>query len=58
MAKDVLTYLFDKDKAMQALLPLEESWGGNIAQRMARRAEAWAAARPSAQGSGQAAGST
>ena len=55
VAKDVLTYLFDKDKAMQALLPLEEAWGGNIAQRMERRAEAWAAAQQS--GSGQAAGS-
>ncbi|HET9428006.1 MAG TPA: penicillin-binding protein 2 [Allosphingosinicella sp.] len=47
VAKDVLTYLFDKDKAMQALLPLEEAWGGNIAQRMERRAEAWAAAQQS-----------
>ena len=56
VAKDVLTYLFDKDKAMQALLPLEEAWGGNIAQRMERRAEAWAAAQQS--GGGQAAGST
>ena len=43
VAKDVLTYLFDKDKAMDALLPLEQQWGGNIAERMARRAEAWAA---------------
>ena len=58
VAKDVLTYLFDKDKAMQALLPLEESWGGNIAQRMERRAEAWAASRPSTQAGGQASGST
>ena len=56
VAKDVLTYRFDKDKAMQALLPLEEAWGGNIAQRMERRAEAWAAAQQS--GGGQAAGST
>ena len=43
VAKDVLTYLFDKDKAMEALRPLETAWGGNIAERMARRAEAWAA---------------
>jgi len=41
VAKDVLTYLFDKDKAMAALLPLEQAWGGNIFERMARRAEAW-----------------
>ncbi len=52
VAKDVLTYLFDKDKAMEALLPLEQSWGGNIAERMQRRAEAWAAAngRPATAG--------
>ena len=43
VAKDVLTYLFDKDKAMEALLPLEQQWGGNIAQRMERRAQEWAA---------------
>ncbi|MDQ4088536.1 MAG: penicillin-binding transpeptidase domain-containing protein, partial [Pseudomonadota bacterium] len=43
VAKDVLTYLFDKDKAMLALLQLEQQWGGNIAQRMERRAQAWAA---------------
>ncbi|MGZ8359719.1 MAG: penicillin-binding protein 2 [Allosphingosinicella sp.] len=43
VAKDVLTYLFDKDKAMSALLPLEQQWGGNMAERMQRRAEAWAA---------------
>jgi len=49
VAKDVLTYLFDKNKAMEALLPLEEQWGGTIAQRMTRRAEAWAAARRTGQ---------
>jgi penicillin-binding protein 2 len=42
VAKDVMTYLFDKDKAMEALLPLEQSWGGNIAERMARRTQQWA----------------
>jgi penicillin-binding protein 2 len=43
VAKDVMTYLFDKDKAMTALHALETQWGGNIAQRMERRAQAWAA---------------
>jgi penicillin-binding protein 2 len=43
VAKDVLTYLFDKQKAMEALVPLEEAWGGNIAQRMERDAKRWAA---------------
>jgi len=47
VAKDVITYLFNKDLAMQALMPLEEQWGGTIAERMARRAEAWAAAKRS-----------
>jgi penicillin-binding protein 2 len=42
VARDVLTYLFDKDKAMQALLPLEQSWGGNIAERMERQTAQWA----------------
>jgi penicillin-binding protein 2 len=54
VAKDVLTYLFDKDKAMQALLPLEQAWGGDIAQRMERRAAEWAsradASRPRTEG--------
>ena len=43
VAKDVLTYLFDKDRAMEALRPLEAAWGGTIAERAARRAERWAA---------------
>jgi len=45
VARDVLTYLFDKDKAMDALLPLETAWGGNIAERMARRQTEWTTAR-------------
>ena len=43
VAKDVLTYLFDKQKAMDALLALEESWGGNIAERMKRDERRWLA---------------
>jgi penicillin-binding protein 2 len=42
--RDVLTYLFDKQKAMAALAPLEEQWGGSIADRLARRREQWHAA--------------
>jgi penicillin-binding protein 2 len=49
VAKDVLTYLFDKDKAMDALLPLEAGWGGNILERMARRAAEWHARPPGAE---------
>ncbi len=43
VAKDVLTYLFDKPKAMEALTALEESWGGNIAERMKRDERRWLA---------------
>jgi hypothetical protein len=42
----VLTYLFDKPKAMEALFALEQSWGGTIAERMKREAEQWAANEP------------
>jgi penicillin-binding protein 2 len=45
MCRDTLTYLFDKGKAMAALTALEEQWGGTLAERMKRRADAW---RPSA----------
>ena len=45
VASDVLTYLFDKDQAMDgAAAARGRQWGGNIAERMARRAAAWAAA--------------
>jgi penicillin-binding protein 2 len=46
LVRDVMTYLFDKDRAMAALIPLEEQWGGNIAQRMARNAQSWEARPP------------
>jgi penicillin-binding protein 2 len=45
MCRDTLTYLWDKPKALAALAALEEQWGGTIAERMKRRADAW---RPSA----------
>jgi penicillin-binding protein 2 len=43
VAKDVLTYLFDKPKAMEALAALEESWGGTLAERSERRTARWLA---------------
>jgi len=43
LVKDVMTYLFDKDKAMEALAPLEAQWGGDILQRMDRETREWAA---------------
>jgi penicillin-binding protein 2 len=49
VAKDVLTYLFDKPKAMEALALLEEGWGGDIKARMAAYEARWLAAnRPAA----------
>jgi penicillin-binding protein 2 len=48
LVRDVMTYLFDKDRAMAALLPLEQQWGGTIEQRMAQQARDWAARPPGA----------
>ncbi|WP_187335994.1 penicillin-binding protein 2 [Novosphingopyxis iocasae] len=36
VARDVLLYLYDRQKAMDSLLALEKQWGGDIEQRMAR----------------------
>ena len=44
VAKDVLTYLFDKPKALASLAALEEGWGGDIKTRMDRKAQQWLAA--------------
>ena len=35
IARDVMTFLYDRDKAMAELLKLEQGWGGTIEQRMA-----------------------
>jgi penicillin-binding protein 2 len=39
-----MTYMFDKQKALQALAPLEEQWGGTLAERNARQLAAIEAA--------------
>ena len=44
VAKDALTFLFDRAKAMQNLAALEQQWGGTLAERTARRAAAVEAA--------------
>jgi penicillin-binding protein 2 len=36
VAKDVLTFLYDRDQAMASLNALEAGWGGNLQERMAR----------------------
>jgi penicillin-binding protein 2 len=43
VAKDVLTFLYDRDKAMAALESLEAGWGGTIEERMARQYAAFQA---------------
>jgi penicillin-binding protein 2 len=43
VARDVMTYLFDRKKAWDALLPLEAEWGGTPQQRMARKYASYAA---------------
>jgi penicillin-binding protein 2 len=45
IARDVLTYLFDQDKAMKSLVANEEKWGGDIHTRMARQTAEWRQAR-------------
>ena len=40
VAKDVLTFLFDRAKALESLAALEQQWGGTLAERNARRAAA------------------
>ncbi|HEX8511472.1 MAG TPA: penicillin-binding protein 2 [Allosphingosinicella sp.] len=55
VAKDVLTYLFDKPKAMEALAKFEEQWGGTLAERMERRAQSWLAAAKAEQAARKAA---
>jgi penicillin-binding protein 2 len=44
VAKDVLTYLFDRPRAEQRLAELEAGWGGTLAERTAKRAAAIEAA--------------
>lgn len=41
----MLTYAFDKAKALEVLDGLEKQWGGDIATRMAAKAAAYRAAR-------------
>ena len=37
VAKDVFTFLYDRETAMRSLLALEAGWGGTPAERLARR---------------------
>lgn len=44
IAKDVMTYLFDPDTALERLHALEEQWGGTAQQRLAAKYAAFAGA--------------
>jgi penicillin-binding protein 2 len=48
VAKDVLTFLLDRQQALKSLAALEEQWGGTMAERNARRANAVKAAAAAA----------
>ncbi len=43
VAKDVLTFLYDREKAMASLEAMEAGWGGGIEERMARQYAAFQA---------------
>lgn len=43
-ARDIITYLFDRDRALKALADAEPTWGGDIRTRMAEQAVAYRAA--------------
>lgn len=45
IARDVMTFLFDPAKGMDALRALEEQWGGTAQERLERRYAAYAAER-------------
>jgi len=43
IVRDTMTYLFDQQKAFQALEPLEQQWGGTLAERNLRELQAFKA---------------
>lgn len=43
VARDVMTFLYDREKALDKLAVLEESWGGDIKSRMDRKLAAYRA---------------
>ena len=46
IVRDSMTYLFDRQKALEILAPLEEQWGGTLAERNARQLAAFKSALP------------
>ncbi len=45
IARDVMTFMFDPQKGIDALLALEKQWGGTAQQRLGQRYAAYAAER-------------
>ncbi|WP_267395648.1 MULTISPECIES: penicillin-binding protein 2 [unclassified Sphingomonas] len=45
VARDIMTYLFDRDRAVKSLAEAEPTWGGDIQMRMAADAAAYRAAQ-------------
>ncbi len=43
VARDVMTFLYDREKAMSVLTDLEKSWGGTINERMDKKMTAYRA---------------
>ncbi|MES2754197.1 MAG: penicillin-binding protein 2 [Pseudomonadota bacterium] len=45
IGRDIMTYLFDRDRALASLAEVEPTWGGDIRTRMATQATEWRAAQ-------------
>jgi len=45
IGRDIMTWLFDRERALRSLADVESSWGGDIATRMAAQQAAYRAAR-------------
>jgi penicillin-binding protein 2 len=43
--RDIMTFLFDQERAMKSLAEVEPTWGGDIATRMAAKSESWKLAK-------------
>jgi penicillin-binding protein 2 len=46
IAKDVMTFLFDRDQALASLASMEAGWGGSLDERMARKLAAYKGQQP------------
>ena len=45
IGRDIMTWLFDRDRAIKSLAEVEPTWGGDIATRMTAQANAYRAAQ-------------